>query len=52
MSFRVKIVFNDNPPSFCLGVFTNIKSQLGEIYGEIGEHFVSRIVDRATVKYL
>ena len=52
LSFRVKIVFSDKPPSLCKGVFTNIKSKLGEIYNEIyiekyneiyneiGQHFV------------
>jgi hypothetical protein len=50
LSFTVKIVFSDKPPSVCLGVFTDIKSELGGIYIENGQHFISRTVDRATAK--
>jgi len=48
LSFTDKIVFSDKTPSLCLGVFTDIKSELGGMYIEIGQHFVSRTVDRAT----
>jgi len=48
---EVKIVFSDKPPSLCLGVFAAIKSQLGGIYSDISQHFLSRTVGRATAKY-
>jgi len=48
---KVKIVFSDKPPSLWLGVFADIKSQIGGIYSDIRQHFVSRTVGRATAKY-
>ena len=48
---EVKIVFSDKPSSLCLGVFADIMSQLGGIYSDIRQHFVSRTVGRATAKY-
>ena len=48
---KFKVVFSDKPPSVCLAVFFDIKSQLGGIYSDIRQHFVSRTVCRATAKY-